>query len=249
MHRNAFIILTTLVFAALISCKHQPIDTSTLVVNPVDTTTKTPVDTTKVTTPKDTVDLTGTPCNKDSVYFTDILPIYISACASAGCHNATSHRSGYQLTDYAHISTEGIKPASPSSSFLYTVIQNGSMPPGGGVSSAQLALINKWITQGAKNNSCNPSYGACDTTKVTFAAYVSPLIQNQCQGCHSGTAPGGGIILTNYTQIKASVTEGRFLGSIQQLAGYKAMPQSGQKFSICEINKISAWIKSGALNN
>jgi len=245
MNKGIFI-LTVFWMAVFMECKHEPLTSpgGTVVVTPTDTT-QTPVDTTKKV---DSSQYVGVPCNTDTAYFTDVLPLYVSYCASGGCHDAGSRRSGYQLTDYTHI-VSGVSKGNPNGSPVYTAIATGRMPPGQSVSATQLALIKKWITQGALNNSCNPNYGVCDTTAVKFSADIMPVIQNSCVGCHGTSNPGGGISLTNYAQVKASVTSGRFYGSLIQASGYYAMPLNGSKLSSCELNKINAWIKRGALNN
>ncbi len=189
----------------------------------------------------------------DTAYFQyDVLPIFVSSCATKGCHDAITKAESYQLTDYANILKRGISAGRASNSKVYTEIASGSMPPlnsGITMTTAQKDLIAKWINQGAKNLTCNPNYGTCDTKNVKFAGFIAPLIQNKCQGCHTGTAPGGGIKLDNYTTIKASVQTGKFWGSINHDAGYSAMPKGTAKMPQCEVNKIQAWIKRGALNN
>ncbi len=222
------------------SCKHDPL-TSTGGVTPTDTTT--------TNTDTGTVSITGWKCSADSVYFQyDVLPILVSSCAPSGCHNAATKADGYQLTDYASAIKKGVSAGKATSSKVYTEIANGSMPPrslGITMTQAQKDIIAKWINQGAKNLSCNPSFGICDTTNVKYSTFVASVIQNKCQGCHNSTLP----LLTNYTQIKASVQSGKFAGSINHLAGYSAMPQGSAKLPTCELNKINAWIKAGALNN
>ena len=127
----------------MVGCKHQPL------VAP-DTTTATPTDTTTIK--KDT--LSSLKCDTDTAFFSDVLPIFISNCASSGCHNAASKRSGYELDNYAAITSHGIKARSSSSSVVFQDIISGYMPPGGNMSSAQTELIKKWIDQGAINNAC-----------------------------------------------------------------------------------------------
>ena len=77
---------------------------------------------------------------------------------------------------------------------------------------------------------------------------MQPIVQNQCQGCHTRTGAGGGIKLTNYTEIKASAATGAFWGSIIQSGGFSVMPKES-KLSACELPKIDFWINRGALNN
>ena len=229
------------VFVTTIACKHEPTVSPIVIVVPKDTV---------IVIRKDTV--IGWKCSADSVYFLyDVQPVLISACSQSGCHDAGTRASGYQLTDYINTMKKGVVAGQANSSKVYAEMANGSMPPrssGITMTAAQKAVVQKWINQGAKNLSCNPSFGVCDTLAVKFATFVMPIVQNQCVGCHGATNPSGGISLTNYTQIKASVQTGKFWGSIKQLVGYSKMPVGG-RLSDCELSKMDAWIKRGALNN
>lgn len=223
------------------SCKHEPLASGG--VNPTDTIIKFPVDTTQGTSE------TGWKCNTDTVYFQyDVLPVLVSSCATSGCHDAVTKEKGYQLTDYANTIKKGVTAGRATNSKVYTVMADGSMPPRGSnitMTQAQKDVVAKWINQGAKNISCNPNFGVCDTTNIKFSTFIAPLVQNKCQGCHSSQAP----LLTNYTQIKASIQTGKFVGSINHTAGFSAMPKGIAKLPNCELSKINAWIKRGALNN
>lgn len=68
--------------------------------------------------------------------------------------------------------------------------------------------------------------------------------------CHGGSASAGaGIALDNYAAVKVYVSNGRLLNSILQNGQASAMPKGGGKMDACSINKVSTWIKNGALNN
>ncbi|RYY20770.1 MAG: hypothetical protein EOO04_19405 [Chitinophagaceae bacterium] len=96
----------------------------------------------------------------------------------------------------------------------------------------------------------NPANPTCDTTAVTFSATITPLLTSYgCTGCHSGTAPSGNFVLTSYNAVKAKINDGRLFGAINHQAGFRPMPQGGNKMAACDINKIKAWIDRGALNN
>ncbi|MBL7829333.1 MAG: hypothetical protein JNJ57_22040 [Saprospiraceae bacterium] len=84
----------------------------------------------------------------------------------------------------------------------------------------------------------------CDTTAVSYANDIAPLIQQQCISCHT---PGGeqestpfdtynDVVL--YTVSIAERVNG--IGSI--------MPPTG-KLSTCNVSIIEAWINAGAPNN
>ena len=130
------------------------------------------------------------------------------------------------------------------------VIMNGSMPPQGHtpISSSQLAAIETWISQGALNNTCTG--GSCDTANVTYSVTISTILQNNCTGCHSGSAPSGaGIDLTTYSNVLTQVKNGKLWGDVSHSTGYNAMPVGGASLSVCDLNMISNWINKGAPNN
>lgn len=92
--------------------------------------------------------------------------------------------------------------------------------------------------------------GNCDTSNSTYSAMVQPALQTYgCTGCHSGAAPSGNLLLATYADVKTVAQNGKLYGSITHSSGYVAMPQGGNKMSSCDINRIKAWIDSGALNN
>ena len=113
------------------------------------------------------------------------------------------------------------------------------------LSASEVSILKSWIEQGAKNNVCNESYGQCDTTKVTYTAFIQPLMAGKCQGCHGLSNPGGGIKLTTYAEVKASAQTGLFYGSIAYATGVSPMPQGGTRLSNCQTSKVKAWINAG----
>lgn len=214
--------------------------------------------------PTDPVDTTGNgggnpdthPCDPDSVYFNQqVLPILTSNCAMPGCHDAITHEEGIILDNYQNIrNTGGIKLSNPADSKIYKVMKltdpgdRMPPPPQAAVPSDQQALLLKWIQQGALNLTCDAD---CDTTNVKFSTTVFPLIETRCKGCHSGAGPQGGIALANYTQVKATVTNGKLWGSIIHATGFKPMPYpaGNAKMPECDIRKVKIWIDKGAPND
>jgi hypothetical protein len=95
-----------------------------------------------------------------------------------------------------------------------------------------------------------PSTGNCDTTGVTYANTVAPLLQNNgCMSCHAGPSPSGGVSLDNHAGVRAVAQNGKLYGAINHSAGFSPMPQGGSKMNVCNISKIKAWIDAGAVNN
>jgi hypothetical protein len=224
----------TILFAA---CKHQP-DNTVLTGNG---NTDNGGGGTVVTNPH--------PCDPDTVYFVnDILPLIISSCAMPQCHDAISHRDGVRLYDYATI-IDYVTPGSPNNSELYTVLFDG-MPPassGGALSSAEKQMIRTWILQGGLNNSCIED---CDpNATVTFSGVLWPIVQANCTGCHSGSNPGGGVSLTNYTTVYNSCVNGNFMNSLTATNGVSIMPAGTGGLPSCQIDQFQSWVDAGAPNN
>jgi uncharacterized membrane protein len=147
-----------------------------------------------------------------------------------------------------------VKAGDPSNSKLYeSLIEKDiedrmpllPVPP---FTQAQIALVYKWIQQGAKNNTCSNT-ATCDTVNVTFSASVLPVLKTYCVGCHSAASPSAGIDLSTYAAVKVYAANGRLMGSITHAIGYKPMPSSTSKLGACEINQIKAWVTKGTLNN
>ncbi|HQU61000.1 MAG: hypothetical protein KDD02_09345 [Phaeodactylibacter sp.] len=182
----------------------------------------------------------------------DVLPIFVSNCTQSGCHNSQSRASGYVLDTYEHITSKGINPGDYKSSQIFKVLVGkgeGQMPqsPYSVLSDEQISTIALWIDEGAEKTTC--SGGACDTTNVTYAQTIRPIIQNYCNGCHSGPSPSGNISYSDYAGLKTTANNGKLLGSIEHAQGYSPMPQNGNKLSACNIALIRAWVNAGAPNN
>ncbi|HYE54084.1 MAG TPA: c-type cytochrome domain-containing protein [Chitinophagaceae bacterium] len=191
------------------------------------------------------------PCSPDTVYFQQaILPILVSNCAVPGCHDATTQEEGYVFTNYQNV-MKVVRPGRPRDSELYEVITENDpddrmpRPPRSPLTTAQIAAIEKWIRQGARNNSCA---SACDTSSVTFSGSVQPLLQTYCTGCHSGANASGGINLTTFAGVKTQIDNGKLWAAINH-TGPRPMPMGGNKLSDCNIARIGIWIRNGAPNN
>lgn len=224
-----FIVLVVVLGTFFFGCKHE-------IVNPGGNN---PVDSTPITT--------------GVCFQRDILPIFVSNCAKSGCHDVNSRKEGYVLNNYANIRSKGIKPGNANGSEIYESLIKTDigdrMPqaPNPALTATQIAMIKKWIDEGAKNTvNC---ITACDPNTFTYAAVIKPIIDVNCVGCHNSSSAGGGYSFSNYAGLKASVTSGRLLGTINHSGGFSAMPQGGAKLSDCKIQQITKWVNAGAPNN
>lgn len=182
----------------------------------------------------------------------DILPIFLSNCAMSGCHDAVSRQEGFQFTDYNSIVGKEFVAGNADATELYETITEDDEdkrmppPPRPGLTANQIALIRRWINEGAKNTACT---SGCDSTNFKYSTAIKPLTEQYCKGCHNAAAPSAGIALDSYEGVKTVALNGRMMGAIKHMAGYKAMPQGGAKLSDCQILQVEKWVAGGAPNN
>lgn len=93
------------------------------------------------------------------------------------------------------------------------------------------------------------SGGNCDTTNVTFAGTIQPILASNCNSCHNSATQNGNVITDNYNSLIVHVNSGIFRKAINHETGAAKMPQNAPKLPACELAKIDAWINQGAPNN
>ena len=87
----------------------------------------------------------------------------------------------------------------------------------------------------------------CDTINVGYQARIDPIMKNNCNSCHGGTAESGNYIpLDSYDNLKnfAMNNNNRLLGSIMHTSAFP-MPKGMPKLPDCDIKAIRKWIESG----
>ena len=231
-----------MLFICFYSCSHKS-DTITPIVKK---------DTTTVNNNNNNVDTLTVVTDTSVCFQRDVLPIFTSSCAKAGCHDATTRKDGYYLSNYAGIISKGLVKGNSASSKIYTKCVSGKMPesPTPKLDSTQLSYIRRWIVKGAPNDT--DCMVICDTTKFTYAAAIAPLLKTNCYSCHASAAAsssGGGIVLDNYNSLLLQAQNGKLLSDVEHLTGFNAMPLGGNKLPACQITQIKKWIDAGAQNN
>ena len=89
----------------------------------------------------------------------------------------------------------------------------------------------------------------CSTTDMSYQNDILPIISNNCFNCHNAASNFGGVTLEGFSTLKTYVDNGQLLGVIKHESGFSPMPKNSPKLLECEIEKIDAWINSGAPNN
>lgn len=195
-------------------------------------------------------DTTTLPASDTGICFErDILPIFVTYCTRSGCHDAQTQPDEYNFTSYEAIISKGIVPGNAKASQIYKDIANGSMPwyPNPQLSSAQKALIARWINEGANNGTnCTP---ACDSNDSSYTTGIKPLIATYCVGCHNVHTMSGNVALDDYKGVQTIALDGRLLNVTMHLQGYVIMPPTGAGLSDCQITQLKKWVAAGAPNN
>lgn len=178
----------------------------------------------------------------------DVLPIFVSNCSMAGCHDAATGSDGYVITNYGTITGskrgKGIKAGSSKDSEIWEVIESGEMPPTRNLNSLEKSIIKTWIADGAKNGmDCATK---CDAVDFTFSGAISPIITKQCIGCHQYPNANGGIDLSAHSSVQQVALSGKLMNALKGTNGVSKMPPSGNGLSDCEILQFKKWIDNGA---
>ncbi|OON67952.1 c-type cytochrome [Hymenobacter sp. CRA2] len=94
-----------------------------------------------------------------------------------------------------------------------------------------------------------PQLVSCDTTAVTYAGTIAPLLAQHCQRCHGATRREAGVLVGSHHDVQTLGRTGQLLGVIQHKPGYPAMPYDEPKLSECDINKVRTWVRAGMPDN
>lgn len=85
----------------------------------------------------------------------DLIPLFNANCNNSGCHDDVPAHAPSLVEGKAYnalIQGGYVNTTIPDESVVYTVVKNGSMPPGGQLSSRDIKLIYDWIRNGAPQN-------------------------------------------------------------------------------------------------
>ena len=94
-----------------------------------------------------------------------------------------------------------------------------------------------------------PNVPECDTLNITYETAIAPIMTNNCNTCHSGPAPSGGIKTDSYNDLAVIASNGSLWGAVSHAQGYSPMPKDQAKLSECALKKIEKWINSGLPEN
>jgi cytochrome c553 len=87
----------------------------------------------------------------------------------------------------------------------------------------------------------------CTGLTPTYTVDVKPIMDARCatSSCHSANNKADGKDFSSYSAVSGYASNNAFMGSMQHLSGYKAMPQGSTKLSDTDLKTISCWISNG----
>ena len=71
----------------------------------------------------------------------------------------------------------------------------------------------------------------CSQVQSYFTESVLPVLELNCIGCHSGTSPSAGLLLTNYSEVSPSSVVGSVLDRINRDEGQSGLMPPYSKMS------------------
>lgn len=91
----------------------------------------------------------------------------------------------------------------------------------------------------------------CDTTHVSYATDIVPILQQFCWPCHSNNNMAFGDLVnlqgndSGYSEVMGWAEGGFVVGNVTYAPGYIGMPYGKPRLDSCEVNKIVAWVHQG----
>ncbi|MBM3435267.1 MAG: cytochrome c, partial [Bacteroidetes bacterium] len=220
---GSFYSIAVIVSLLVISCKHVPEE---VFLNNENTDTIQP--------PFDTV-----ACDSSNVTYNGIVfPVLNTYCIS--CHSGATPSGALDFTDYgdvAFVAESGQLLGSLKHLEGYTPMPQDAPK----LSACEIAMIQKWVQDTTFIEP--PDTTACDTTNITFAGTILPVLQANCYSCHVPPTPGGGIDLTNWADLAFVAQNGILLAAIKHDPQYSPMPKDAPPLTECEIKQIEKWIQ------
>jgi hypothetical protein len=88
----------------------------------------------------------------------------------------------------------------------------------------------------------------CETAVMSYEFDIKNIIESNCavSGCHVAPINQNGLDLSQFADVKLIAENGSLVNRITGVGNI--MPQSGP-LPPCEIDKITAWVNQGNLNN
>jgi len=98
--------------------------------------------------------------------------------------------------------------------------------------------------------------GAASSVQISYASDVRPILESRCGSCHMGEFVSEGLDMNTYESLIAGSQNGPVIvpgdandSLLVQKVTEGKMPKRGPKLTPAQIQIITDWINTGALNN
>ena len=110
------------------------------------------------------------------------------------------------------------------------------------IASAALSLLFVVACQKASTTTYD-----CTGTTMTYTTDIKPIMDANCalSGCHNAASREAGFDLSTYNGVVSASASAAFLGAIEHLSRYEAMPRNAAKLDDALIKKIYCWANNG----
>ena len=210
----------------------------------------------------------------------DIAPVLKANCVR--CHGTEQASAMLRLDTYSNMSRGGRSgplaiPRRPLQSLLMARIMSPNeqqrMPRGGTkLPDAEIALLGRWIEQGAAFDGENKDAPIGDSTvpkkppvkvvmatgseTVSFKKDIAPFVVNICANCHSAPTPNGGFTVTTFEQLLSGGDSGRTIVPGNPDGSYiidlvlrqdpMKMPGGQAQLKRSQAVALETWVREGA---
>ena len=174
-------------------------------------------------------------------YSEDVKTLLLSKCGNSGCHNNTSLAGNLDVNSYSSILS-----TINSGSFESMIFEGGKASSTVMLLQPELDLLYCW----KKDNYAEGPPGTC-AGNFTYHS-VKSILQKHCEGCHNASAPAGGVNVTTYSGMSATLISSGVNPSSFELRVLiqKNMPPLGnQPLSESEMDSLICWKNAGFPEN
>jgi cytochrome c553 len=193
----------------------------------------------------------------------DVQPLFVAHCAR--CHGSQRHEGSLNLTSREGVfrgSDSGpiVTPGNPGESLLFSVLQEGRMPPDkkSPLSASEVETVRRWIQAGAPTAAAART-GAARDALLTENDILPSLLQH-CTVCHGARKKEGGLDLRSRAAMLKGGKSGPALlpghpeaSLLTQKIERGQMPPWSQTFKVSvkpmtagELGRLKQWIAGGA---
>ena len=179
----------------------------------------------------------------DVTFTSSVLPILQANCQN--CHGGSNEQGNFNYDNYC-TTLSFAKNGKLSGSVNHTSGFSSMPKDQNQLSVEDLKVIDNWVAS-IEGGTTSPSYtdvSCTETADAIFTSSIKPLLQANCQQCHSGDNKQGNFNYDDFCNVKEFAINGKLSGAINHSDGFSNMPKNSDKLSDETLKIIDTWIMS-----